>query len=75
MEQLSQELKDKVMVIANDYLARRNEKPFEEFEESIYLQCKYDSIKKEFDEFSDFEGDFFVVLNDCIKEILGRDVA
>ena len=75
MEQLSQELKDKVMVIAKDYFERKNEKPFEEFEESIYLQGKYDEIKKEFDEFSEFEGDFFVVLNDCIKEILGRDVA
>lgn len=74
MKQLSQELKDKVMVIAKDYIARKTERPFMEFEESIYLQGKYDSIKKEFDEFSDFEGDFFVVLNDCIKEILGREI-
>jgi hypothetical protein len=74
MEQLSQELKEKVIVIAKDYLAIKNERPFGEFEESIYLQGKYDEIKKDFYEFSEFEGDFFVVLNDCIKEILGRNV-
>lgn len=65
MEQLEKELKEKMLQIANDYLERRKEKPFEQYEEAKYLNEKYISIKDEFEK----EGDFYIILNDCLKEV------
>ena len=65
MEQLEKELKEKMLQIANDYLERRKEKPFEQYEEAKYLNEKYISIKDEFEK----EGDFYIILNDCLKVV------
>lgn len=68
MEQLDQQLKEKMLQIAKDYVQRRKDNPFEQYEEAKYLNEKYLSVKDEFEK----EGDFYIILNDCIKEVLGK---
>lgn len=65
MEQLEKEVKEKMLQIANDYLERRKSKPFEEYEEAKYLNSQYLLVK----EYFNIEGDFYIILNDCIKEV------
>jgi hypothetical protein len=68
MEQLEKEVKDKMLQIAKDYTDRRKSKPFEDYEEAKYLNSQYLTVK----EYFGIEGDFYIVLNDCIKEVLGK---
>jgi hypothetical protein len=68
MEQLEQQLNEKMLQIARDYVQRRKDKPFEQYEEANYLNEKYLSVKNEFEK----EGDFYIILNDCIKVVLGK---
>lgn len=68
MEQLEKEVKDKMLQIAKDYIERRKSKPFEDYEEAKYLNSQYLTVK----EYFGIEGDFYIVLNDCIKEVLGK---
>lgn len=68
MEQLDQQLKEKMLQIAKDYVQRRKDKPFEQYEEAKYLNEKYLLVKDKFEK----EGDFYIILNDCIKEVLGK---
>ena len=68
MEQLEQQLNEKMLQIARDYVQRRKDKPFEQYEEANYLNEKYLSVKNEFEK----EGDFYIILNECIKVVLGK---
>jgi hypothetical protein len=69
MEQLEQPVKEIMLKIAKDYIERRNNKPFEQYEEADYLNNNYLSVRQHFS----VEGDFYIILNECIKEVLGKN--
>jgi len=68
MEQSEKEVNEKMLQIAKDYVETKKANPFKEYEEADYLNKKYLTVK----EYFSIEGDFYIVLNDCIKEVLGK---